>query len=201
MGTVAAIVREEVSDTSAVALSLIENVQRADMHPLDKAKAYHDLREHYQGNLRHVAEATGVTVGTIQRYLDLLKLPPQLQEEIGTGHGSAGVGAMSTIARTFDDPSDMVQVWNQIGGFTQQIQAEILKRSGADVSSLPGLVMQATEGAFDVKPCGTGIAACPHIPDELRAPLLDAVRALEATRDEPAKSLKDFAARHKKRPA
>lgn len=35
--TVPVIVREQVSDTSAVALSLIENVQRADMHPLDKA--------------------------------------------------------------------------------------------------------------------------------------------------------------------
>jgi len=199
LATVAVIVRQEVSDTSAVALSLIENVQRADMHPLDKAKAYQDLRDHYEGNLRQVAEATGVTVATIQKYLDLLNLPPELQEEVGTGQGTAGVGAMSTIARTFTEPSDMVEAWNKIGGFTQRIQSEILKRSGGDVEKLPELVVQASEGAFDIKLCGTGIEDCPHIPEELRAPLLEAVRALEAQEQEPSKSLKDFAASHKKR--
>lgn len=197
--TVRVIVQDQVSDTTAVALSLIENVQRADMHPLDKARAYQDLREHCGGNLRQVAEATGVTIATIQRYLDLLRLPPQLQEELGTGQGSAGVGAMSTIARTFSDSTDMVDAWNQIGGFTQRIQAEILKRSGGDPQKLPELVMQASEGAFDIKPCGTGIHDCPHIPDELRGPLLEAVRALEAREQDPAKSLKNFAASHKKR--
>ncbi len=199
LATVPAIVRDHVSDTSGVALSLIENVQRADMHPLDKARAYHELREYYQGNLRQVAEDTGVTIATIQRYLDLLILPPELQEEVGTGHGSAGVGAMSAIARAFQDPADMVEAWNQIGGFTQRIQAEILKRSAGNVANLPALVMQASEGAFDIKQCGSGIHDCPHIPDELRAPLLEAVHALDAHQDEPAKSLKDFAARHKKR--
>jgi hypothetical protein len=140
-----------------------------------------------------------VTVATIQRYLDLLKLPPQLQEEVGTGHGTAGVGAMSAIARTFTEPSDMVEAWNKIGGFTQRIQAEILKQSGGDVEKLSELVMQASEGAFDIEDCGTGIADCPHIPDELRAPLLEAVRAMEAQLQDPSKSLKDFAASHKKR--
>jgi ParB-like chromosome segregation protein Spo0J len=52
-----------------VALSLIENVQRADMHPLDKATAFDQLREQYGGNLRKVAESTGVSVQTSQRHL------------------------------------------------------------------------------------------------------------------------------------
>ena len=37
MPAIPAIVRDQVSETGAIALSLIENVQRADMHPLDKA--------------------------------------------------------------------------------------------------------------------------------------------------------------------
>jgi ParB/RepB/Spo0J family partition protein len=199
LATIPVIVRDQVSDTSAVTLSLIENVQRADMHPLDKARAYADLKERHSGNLREVAEATGVTVATIQRYLDLLRLPAQLQEEVGTGQGAAGVGAMSAIARTFSDPDDMTEAWNRVGGFTQRIQAEILKRSEGDVSKLPDLVMQASEGAFDIKACGSGIHDCPHIPDELRTPLLQAVRALESGDQNAAKSLKDVAASHKKK--
>jgi ParB/RepB/Spo0J family partition protein len=198
MVTIPAIVRDRVSDTGAVALSLIENVQRADMHPLDKAKAYNELREKYSGNLRQVSQATGVTVATIQRYLDLLQLPPALQEELGTGKGAAGVGAMAAIARTFGNPSEMVEAFNEIGGFTQNIQAEILKRSGGDVGSLSELVMQATEGAFDIKRCGSSAKDCPHVPEALRGPLLEAIQALKESRPEPEVSLKDFAAKHKK---
>lgn len=199
MATIPAIVRNQVSETGAVALSLIENVQRADMHPLDKANAYEELRSKYSGNLREVSGATGVTVATIQRYLDLLKLPPALQEELGTGRGAAGVGAMAAIAKTFHDPTEMVEAFNRIGGFVQNIQAEILKRSGGDVGALPELVMQATEGAFDIKRCGSSAEDCPHIPEVLRGPLLEALQALEDNRPEPAVSLKDFAAKHKKR--
>ena len=169
------------------------------MHPLDKATAYQALKEHYGGNLRQVAEATGVTVATIQKYLGLLELPQELREEVGTGRGAAGVGAMAAIPRTFTDPNDMIRAYNQIGGFTQSIQAEILKRSGGRIDALPELVMQATEGAFDIERCGTGIEDCPHIPEELRAPLLEAARALAGRDTDPAKSLKDVAASHKKR--
>jgi len=199
MTSIPAILKKQVSETGAVALSLIENVQRADMHPLDKAVAYRALREHYKGNLRQVSQATGVGIATIQRYLDLLRLPPELREELGTGKGSAGVGAMASIAKTFRDPDEMVAAYNQIGGFTQDIQAEILKRSGGDLEQIPELVMQASEGAFDIKRCGSSAADCPHIPDELRVPLLQAIETLESGRGDPARSLKDFAARHRKK--
>lgn len=129
----------------------------------------------------------------------MLKLPPELRDELGTQSGAAGVGALANLARSFDRPTDMVQAWNQIGGFTQAIQSEILKRSNGDLEAIPELVLQAQEGAFDTKRCGSSAADCPHIPDEVRAALLDAIVALEQRGDERAQSLKDFAARHKKR--
>lgn len=199
MQTIPAIIRTNVDETGAVALSLIENVQRADMHPLDKAEAYRQLRDRYSGNLRQVSEATGVTISTIQRYLQLLQLPPELREELGTGKGTAGVGAMAQIAKTFSAPAEMIEAFNQIGGFTQEIQAEILKRSGGKLELIPELVLQASEGAFDIKRCGSSAADCPHIPDELREPLLEAIEGLLSKRLDAAQPLKEFAARHKKR--
>ena len=92
----------------------------------------------------------------------------------------------------------MEKAWDEIGGFTQAIQGEILKRSGGDIDVIPGLVLEAQEGAFDTKVCGTGIEDCPHIPDALRPALLKAARALEKGEIEPDHSLKEIAARHKK---
>jgi hypothetical protein len=147
-----------------------------------------------------VAESTGISVQTIQKYLMLLKLPDSLRQELGTQSGAAGVGAMAGIAKTFAIPDDMVKAWNQIGGFTQTLQSEILKRSEGNIDALPELVLQAQEGAFDIKRCGTSLLDCPHIPDELREALLEAARALEQGRVNPEQSLREFAARHKKRP-
>lgn len=192
------IVRSRVSEARAVTLSLIENVQRADMHPLDKARAYDELRRHYAGNLREVAATTGVSVRTIERYLVLLKLPRTLQDELGTTHGSAGIGTMAAIAKAFSNPHDMVGAYNQIGGFTQTIQAEILKQAQGDVKALPELVLQAQEGAFAIQRCGAGLGDCPHIPDALRRPLIDAAQRLKRGASDPAASLRVFAAQHKK---
>ena len=55
---VPAVVRE-VSDQEAIAVSLVENVQRADMHPLDKARAFRALEE-LHGSVKAVSEHTGV---------------------------------------------------------------------------------------------------------------------------------------------
>jgi hypothetical protein len=93
----------------------------------------------------------------------------------------------------------MIEAYNQVGGFTQNIQYEILKRSRGDLNLIPNLVMQASEGAFDIRACGSSAADCPHIPEEVRGPLLEAIEALNAERLDAAEPLKEFAARHKKK--
>jgi ParB family chromosome partitioning protein len=45
--TIPAIIRDDLNETDATILSLIENVQRADMNPMDKAKAYQKIFEKY----------------------------------------------------------------------------------------------------------------------------------------------------------
>ena len=135
---------------------------------------------------------------TIERYLVLLKLPKTLQDELGTMHGSAGIGTMAAIAKAFAHPHEMVDAYNQIGGFTQTIQAEILKQARGDVKALPELVLQAQEGAFTTQRCGTGLGDCPHIPDALRRPLIDAAQRLKRGASDPAASLRVAAAQHKK---
>ena len=163
--TISAIVRDDLDDTDATVVSLVENVHRADMNAIDKATAYRGIYAKY-GSEKRVAKETGVTLPTVRRYMALLNLAPSIQDEMTTSEGPAGVGTLSQLADTFP-PEQQVEVLRQIGGFTQSIQQEILKRSGGDQSKVPDLVDQAMDGAFDTHTCREGL--CFLMPEELKA--------------------------------
>lgn len=162
--TIPAIIRESMDDTDATIISLIENVHRADMAPIDKAKAYSKIYEKYN-DYGVVAKETGMSILTIKKYLKLLELSPLIQDKLTTSDGPAGIGTLSKLAETFSK-EEQEEVLNNIGDFKQDIQLEILKRSKGDLNNIPELREQALAGAFDVHVC-KGINSCPFIPEEL----------------------------------
>lgn len=159
------VIRDDLGDTDAVALSLVENVHRADMHPLDKARALKALYDRYQSYER-VARESAWSVSTIRKHIQLLALPEQLQQRLGTAEGPAGVGTLARLASTFSG-DEAVEVYDQISGFTQRIQEEILKRSDGDIRAIGVLVEEAHEGAFNVRRCG-GSYGCEIVRDILQ---------------------------------
>ena len=184
--TIPAIIRDIADDTDATIISLVENVHRADMNPFDKACAYQKIYEKYK-DYNNVAKETGVSVSTIRKYLTLLNLSPSIQEKLTTAEGAAGISALAKIAETFD-PEEQEDVLDRIGGFKQQIQLEMIKRSGGDLEKLEELREQALEGAFDTRLC-KGLDECQFIPDELIEPLKEAIKKFEEEGD--IKSFKD----------
>ena len=165
------IVKEGLSDAEAISLSLIENVHRADMHPLDKAKAMQALLAKY-GSYEAVAKESACSVPTIRRYLKLLELPEVLQSRIGTVDGPSGISALSRLASTFSG-EDAVVAYNEISGFTQRVQEEILKRSDGNLDRIGVLVEEAQEGVFDIKRCGTA-SGCQLVNDIVHGRLSEA---------------------------
>jgi ParB family chromosome partitioning protein len=157
-------IRDDLDDTDAVTLSLVENVHRADMNPLDKARALKSLYDRHQSYAR-VAKETSWSEKTIRRYIALLELPPSIQDKINTSQGPAGVGALARLASIFSG-EEAAGVYEKISGFKQNIQEEILKRSGGDAAKIDELVEEAMEGAFDVRRCG-GRFKCEVIRDLL----------------------------------
>jgi len=59
-----------------------ENISRADLTPLEEAATYKNLLDEYHLTLEQVAKKMGKSPGTIKRRMDLLKMPPQLQEAV-----------------------------------------------------------------------------------------------------------------------
>jgi ParB family chromosome partitioning protein len=165
------LVRDDLGDTDAVALSLVENVHRADMHPLDKARALKALYDRHH-SYESVARETAWSASTIRKYIQLLALPEELQQRIGTADGPSGVGTLARLATTFSEEA-AVQVYDRISGFTQRIQEEIIKRSDGDLTAIDDLVEEAQEGAFNVRRCG-GPYGCQVIRDILERRITEA---------------------------
>jgi len=70
----------EASDTEALELSLIENIQREDLNSLDEAEAYDRLRSEFNLTQEKIARKVGKNRSTITNFLRLLKLPSEIRE-------------------------------------------------------------------------------------------------------------------------
>ncbi len=175
--TISAIVRDTMTDADATAISLVENVHRADMNPRDKAIAFKALVDRF-GDLQIVSRETGVGVSTIRKYVQLLDLAPQLQEQLAAGEAK-NTEALARLAQRFD-ADKQVQVWERIGGFTQDVQQEIIKRADPSLENLDTLVDQAAEGAFNYHVVRNCPFDCPTIPEPLKRQVAEMVEAFKA---------------------
>ncbi len=79
-----------VEDNRRLELALIENIQREDLNPIETAVAFSRLIEQHQLSHEQVAERTGKDRSTITNFLRLLKLPREVQEDLGRGDISMG---------------------------------------------------------------------------------------------------------------
>ena len=84
------VVVHDVSDKEALELAIIENVQRADLNPLEEAVGYQQLIDEHGYTQVQLAEVIGKSRPHIANTLRLLKLPESVREYLRTGQLSAG---------------------------------------------------------------------------------------------------------------
>ncbi len=84
------IIRGETSDQALLELALIENVQRADLGPLEQASAYQHLVDDFGLSHSEVARQVGKSRTAITNTLRLLKLPAKIQQALALGKISEG---------------------------------------------------------------------------------------------------------------
>ncbi len=88
------VIVKNVEDIDSLEISLIENIQRQSLNPIEEARAYQYLIDKFQLTQEKVSEILGKGRATIANTLRLLKLPLEIQEEIKNGrisfaHGKA----------------------------------------------------------------------------------------------------------------
>src|SRR5688572_32271273 len=84
------IITVEVSDAEALELAIIENVQRADLNPLEEAMGYQSLIDQYNHNQSDVAKFVGKSRSHVANTLRLMQLPDSVKALINSGQLTAG---------------------------------------------------------------------------------------------------------------
>lgn len=89
LNSVPVIVRE-ATDQQRLELAIIENVQRADLNPLEEAEAYRQLAEDFHLSHEEIAARVGKSRVTITNTLRLMKLPDAVKNALIEGKISEG---------------------------------------------------------------------------------------------------------------
>lgn len=87
--TIPAVLRQ-VGDEEMLELALVENLQRRDLDPIEKARGFHQLIENLGLTQEHVAQRVGLQRSTVTNHLRLLDLDPEVQKALGEGLLSMG---------------------------------------------------------------------------------------------------------------
>lgn len=86
------VIIKDVEDRDSLEISLIENIQRQDLNPIEEAHAYQYLMEKFQVTQEKISEVLGKARVTVTNTLRLLKLPQEIQEELKKGRLSFAHG-------------------------------------------------------------------------------------------------------------
>ena len=81
---------KDVKDEEALVISLIENIQREGLNPIEEAHAFEKLLSNFNFSQDNIAKALGKDKATISNILRLLKLPLDIQKHLAKGDITLG---------------------------------------------------------------------------------------------------------------
>ncbi len=88
--SITALVLHNIREVELLRKSLVENVQRASLNPIEEAQAYKRLSDGYNYSLEDIASEVGKDLSTISNSIRLLSLPESIQQDLSRGVISPG---------------------------------------------------------------------------------------------------------------
>jgi ParB family chromosome partitioning protein len=163
------VVVREVGDEQALELTLVENIQREDLNPIEQARAFQRLMDQFHLTQDEVATRTGKDRATVANSVRLLMLNETFLEWIEEGKITAGHGrALLAI----DDPKlrlDLAQKASRGKLTVRQVERMATRRARGKVQSQAEAVDPNRQAAIDElqKHIGTRVAV--QMPSKARA--------------------------------
>jgi len=116
--TVPTILRQ-VSDEQAMEITIVENLQRTDLNPMEQARAFERLARDFHMTQEQMAQRTGKDRATVANFLRLLRLPSTVQARVEAGELTFG-HARALLA--FEHAEEMEKAAQRIAALTMSVR-------------------------------------------------------------------------------
>jgi ParB family transcriptional regulator, chromosome partitioning protein len=102
---------KDIDDKTILTLALVENLQRADLNPIEEGEGYHKLSQEFGLTQQQIAETVGKDRTTIANMLRVLQLPPSVRKLLQEGKLMMG---HAKVLLGLDDDAKIVNLANEI---------------------------------------------------------------------------------------
>jgi len=117
----------DVSDSEMLELSLIENIQRENLNPIEEAEAYKRLMEQFHLTQEEISVKVGKDRTTVANTVRLLKLPPEIKLSLAEGKITMG-HARAFLALDGADKQKLLLRRVLMGGLSVRQTESLIKR-------------------------------------------------------------------------
>jgi len=136
---VPAIIRQKTEDKEKLELALVENIQRADLNAIEKARGYERLTKEFGLTQKQIAEKVGQSRELIANTIRLLQLPIEIQKAIEIGKISEGHGR---AILTLSDDNQRLVLFNEI--LTKNFSVRAVETLGRQIKGVSKRIKENT---------------------------------------------------------
>jgi ParB family transcriptional regulator, chromosome partitioning protein len=127
---------KDVSESEMLELSLIENIQREDLNPIEEAEAFKRLMDQFELTQEEISRKVGKDRTTVANTIRLLKLPPEVKQSLTEGKISMG-HARAFLGLDGAEKQKALLKRLLLGGLSVRQTESLVKRLRAKSPSIP----------------------------------------------------------------
>jgi ParB family chromosome partitioning protein len=159
----------DFDDRQVLEAALVENIQRSDLNPIEKARGFKEYLTRYSMTHEQLAARLGLGRATITNLVALLDLPPQLQDSVRVGQLTTG---HAKVLKGIADPERQVALGKEIiaRGLSVHATEAYVKQLAAQKTE-PADREGADEGGGGGRPAPEKTTHVQGVEDELRQKL------------------------------
>lgn len=139
------VILKAATDQDSVELAILENIQRADLNPIEEAEAYNHVMVMYDLTQAQVADRLGKERSSVANALRLMALPPEVKLMIGGGELSSG---HAKVLLGLESMSDQISLAKEV--IREKLSVRALEKKVADKKSMGTGAVVASRSSMSV---------------------------------------------------